>query len=325
MKKQIIVGTDLEVSRIASGCMNLGKIRGNMNESENKIEAVKSIIEALELGINFFDHADIYAEGKSEEVFSEVWNKIPGLREKIYLQTKCGIRMKGQSDGNDPGRYDFSYEHIINSVNGSLKRLKTDYIDILLLHRPDPLVEPDEVAKAFDELYESGKVRYFGVSNHSGYQIDLLKKSVHFPLVVNQLELNIIHSDLINAGVITNQKYPQFPVRGEGTMEYCRLNDITIQAWSPLALGRLSGNLPEDADEKIKKAVGLVNDMSIEKNVSREAIVIAWLLKHPSKIQPVIGTRNIERIRAACEADSVVLSREEWYTLFIAGRGGALP
>ncbi len=191
MKKQIIVGTDLKVSRIAFGCMNLGKIRGNMNEFENKIEAVKSIIEALELGINFFDHADIYAEGKSEEVFSEVWNKIPGLREKIYLQTKCGIRMKGQPDGNDLGRYDFSYEHIINSVNGSLKRLKTDYIDILLLHRPDPLVEPDEVAKAFDELYESGKVRYFGVSNHSGYQIDLLKKSVYFPIVVNQLELNI--------------------------------------------------------------------------------------------------------------------------------------
>ncbi len=325
MKTQRIAGTSLEVSKLAFGCMNLGRIGETLGESEIKYEAVKSITAALDQGINFFDHADIYGHGKSEEVFSEIWKAIPGLREKIYVQTKCGIRFKGQPKNDDPGRYDFSYQHIIDSVNGSLKRLKTDYIDILLLHRPDPLVEPEEVARAFGELHAGGKVRYFGVSNHTGYQIELLKKFVDYPIIVNQVELNIIHSGLINAGVITNQKFPEYPIRGEGTLDYCRLNNISIQSWSPLALGWLSGNIPGDAEQRIKNTAELVAKMAAEKNVSKEAIVIAWLLRHPAKIQPVLGTRNTDRIKAACQADSVNLSREEWYNLFIAGRGGTLP
>lgn len=327
LKKQNIKGTNLEVSRIVFGCMNLGNSRSGENSSleELKRDAVKSINAALEEGINFFDHADIYGKTKSDEVFSAIWDTNKELRDKIILQTKCGIRFAGEPNTGDPGRYDFSYEHIINSVEASLKRLKTDYVDILLLHRPDPLVEPEEVARAFDELNTSGKVRYFGVSNHNGIQIDLLKKHLNQQIVVNQMELNILHSNLFNAGVITNQNFPEKPVRGEGTIEYCRLNEITIQAWSPLALGWLSGNMPSDADDRIRNTELLVRKLAEEKGVSSEAIVIAWLLRHPAKIQPIVGTRNVDRIKASCQADSIELSRIEWNKLFIEGRGAVLP
>jgi len=318
MHKQKLIGANFESTRIVYGCMNLGnnRNRGELTENQMRSEAVKTINAALEQGINFFDHADIYGKGKSEEMFSEIWKLHSGLREKIILQSKCGIRFEGDPKSDSPHRFDFTYEHIINSVEGSLKRLKTEYLDILLLHRPDPLVEPEEVAKAFDDLRWSGKVKYFGVSNHTGYQIDLLKKYVTQPLIVNQLEINLIHSDLINAGVITNQRNPKDFIRGEGTLDYCRLNDITIQAWSPLALGSYddNSNLSE-----------MISEIAKSRNVSKEAIVTAWLLKHPAKIQPVIGTRRPERIEAICKADSIELTRDEWYKLFIAGRGEDLP
>ncbi|MGE5680334.1 MAG: aldo/keto reductase, partial [Bacillota bacterium] len=198
MKTIHIANTDLNLSQIAFGCMTLGGSWDYNPLQEHTItEALKTIRTALDQGINFFDHADIYTMSKSEEVFSYIWDESPALRQKIFVQSKCGIRFKGVPNESDPQRYDFSYSHIINSVNNSLKRLKTDYLDILLLHRPDPLIEPEEVAKAFNELKENGKVRYFGVSNHSGIQIDLLKKYVDQPLVINQMELNILHSDLI--------------------------------------------------------------------------------------------------------------------------------
>ncbi len=318
MQKQKIKHTDLEPTRIIYGCMNLGnnRNRSELTEEEMKREAVKTIDAALEQGINIFDHADIYGRGKSEEMFSEIWKVHPGLRNKIILQSKCGIRFAGDPVQGDPHRFDFSYNHIVNSVEGSLKRLKTDYLDILLLHRPDPLVEPEEVAKAFDHLQQSGKVKYFGVSNHTGYQIDLLKKNVTQPLVVNQLEINLIHSDLIDAGIISNQRKPESFIRGDGTLDYCRLNDITVQAWSPLALGEFNNN-----DNLLK----IISEIAKDKNVSNEAIVTAWLLKHPAKIQPVIGTRRPERIAAICRADSIELTREEWFKLFIAARGEDLP
>ena len=319
MQKQKIHNTNLEPTRIIYGCMNLGnnRNRSELNEDEMKREAVKSINAALEQGITFFDHADIYGRGKSEEMFSEIWNVHPGLRDKIILQSKCGIRFEGDTVPGAPHRFDFSYDHIIKSAEGSLKRLKTDYLDTLLLHRPDPLVEPEEVAKAFSDLQQSGKVKYFGVSNHTAYQIDLLKKYVGQPLVINQLELNLIHSDLINAGIITNQRYPEKFIRGEGALEYCRLHDITVQAWSPLALGAFN-----DENMRLFK---IVSEIASERKVSTEAVVTAWLLRHPAKIQPVIGTRRPERIAAICRADSIELTREEWFKLFIAGRGEDLP
>ena len=316
MERQPIGPTPLEGSRIVFGCMTL---------PEDTRAAVTSIRAALDEGINVFDHADIYGRGQREATFSAVWSEMPGLRDKIVLQSKCGIRFRGMPAPTSPGRYDFSREHILQSVEGSLQRLKTDYLDILLLHRPDPLVEPEEVAEAFTALKQGGKVRYFGVSNHTGPQIDLLRRTLPDPLVANQMELNLLHSHLINAGVITNQDNPAWPVRGEGTLEYCRLHDMTLQAWSPLARGYLSGNLPANADERTVKAAEVVAQTAAAKGVSREAIVLAWLLRHPARMQVVIGTTNPARIKACCQATEVPLSREEWYTLFIAGRGGPLP
>ncbi|HEY4690133.1 MAG TPA: aldo/keto reductase [Anaerolineae bacterium] len=326
MKTFHIADTILNVSRIAYGCMTIGGgwSRDPLTEQTRK-SALAAIQAALDQGINFFDHADIYGRGRSEEVFSSIWQESPGLRGKIVLQTKCGIRFAGDPDETAPGRYDFSYAHIVRSVEGSLKRLKTDFVDVLLLHRPDALVEPEEVARAFDELHQSGKVRSFGVSNHTAAQIALLQKYVHQPLIVNQLELNILHSQLIDEGVVFNQDQPARVMRGEGTLEYCRLHNIAIQAWAPLAGGAMTGTAQGRPSEAAANVSRLVAQLAREKNVSPEAIAIAWLLRHPVRIQPIIGTTNPARIKAACGGDAVELTREEWYTLFIAGRGGALP
>lgn len=280
---------------------------------------MKVVRTALNAGINFFDHADIYSKGKSEEVFADIWKDSPRLRQQIYLQTKCGIRFAPPVH-----RFDFSYEHIIASVETSLKRLQTDYIDVLLLHRPDPLVEPEEVARAFDELHRSGKVRWFGVSNHTTGQIKLLQKYLDQPLVTNQMEFNLIHAHMLDAGIIANQHNPLL-TRNNDLIEFCRRCNITIQAWSPLARGKLSGNLSLDDNEKIRCTAALVTELAEEKGVSREAIALAWILRHPAHIQPIPGTTNPERLLAACQADTIELTREEWYRLFIAGRGEGLP
>lgn len=326
MKTFSIANTPIEASRISFGCMTIG---GSWDRSpitaETRQTALASLHTALEQGINFFDHADIYCIGKSEAIFSELWQTAPRLREKIYLQSKCGIRFPGDPHEGAPGRYDFSYAHIIRSVEGSLQRLKTDYLDVLLLHRPDPLVEPAEVAHAFDELHQSGKVRFFGVSNHTAAQIALLQKFLHQPLVVNQLELNLVHTHLIDDGIIFNQDDPDRPVRNEGTLEYCRLHDITIQAWAPLAGGFLCGRPSEQPSKRLAQATAVVAELAADKQTSCEAVLIAWLLKHPARIQPVIGTTQPQRIQAACTGDALELTRQEWYKLFIAGRGGPLP
>lgn len=324
MEKIKIIKADLEVSRIALGCMQLGKTWNAEPLTDDTIKNAVSVIRAaLDEGINFFDHADIYARGKSEEVFSNIWKEISGLRNKIILQSKCGIRFPNDPGEGFPGRYDFSYEHITKSVEGILRRLKTDYLDILLLHRPDPLVEPEEVAKAFDELQTSGKVLYFGLSNHTAPQIEYLKKFVTQPIIVNQLELSILHSDLIEEGVTFNQKHPPRRISNVGTIEYCRMNNITIQSWAPLAKGKLfAENL---SDEKLKAARDMVASMAEKYNISNEAIMIAWILKHPAKIQPIIGTTKADRVKACCKADNIELSREDWYKLYIAGRGEPLP
>ena len=238
MKTQKLFSTDLEVSNIIYGCMNLGEIWGDEPLTKEIIDkGLRAINTALDEGINFFDTADIYARGKSDMVFSEIFKQKPGLRDKIVLQTKCGIRFPGEPNPNSPHRFDFSYEHITNSVNASLKRLNTDYVDILLLHRPDPLIEPEEVAKAFDELKSAGKVRHFGVSNHTAFQIQFLQKYLNMPLIVNQIEMNIAYTDLIDEGIVGSKKENLQKITGGGTIEYCRMNNITLQAWSPLAQG----------------------------------------------------------------------------------------
>jgi predicted oxidoreductase len=293
-------------------------------DDQTRQEAVYSLHAALDQGINFFDHADIYAMGKSEEVFSSLWQESPGLREKIYVQSKCGIRFPGSPNPDSPQRFDFSYEHILESVEGSLRRLKTSYLDLLLLHRPDPLVEPEEVARAFDELHQAGKVRWFGVSNHTAAQMDLLRNSLSQELVANQVEFNPIHTHMLDEGILFNQ-YNARLTRNEGVIEYCRLHNITVQAWAPLAAGRLTGRPRANDGTQVQRTADLVSQMAAEKGVHPEAILIAWILRHPAKIQPLPGTTNPERLLAAAEAERVNLTREEWYGLFVAGRGEPLP
>jgi predicted oxidoreductase len=326
MKTLQIKNTSLEVSRMGYGCMEIGGTWTNEPPTDETKKSALAIIEtALDEGINFFDHADIYCHGKSEQVFAQIWNKRNSLRQKIILQSKCGIRFSDDPVKGYPARYDFSYDYLVKSTEGILKRLQTEYLDLLLLHRPDPLVEGDEVAKAFDELYQSGKVRYFGVSNHMPEQIELLKRSLNQPLVVNQLEFNVLHLHLIDEGVISNQDSPSRPVRGNGTLDYCRLHDITVQAWSPLARGKASGGRSDPKDQRASDVSLLVESFANAKNVSREAILIAWILRHPAQIQPIIGTTNLNRIKGSCEADQIELSREEWYAIFTAGRGAEVP
>ena len=322
MKSYHVPQTDLEVSRLAYGCMQIG---GEWSDepvaAAVKTAALAVVRTAYEQGINFFDHADIYTRGKSELVFAEVLKQIP--REQLIIQSKCGIRFPGQPRPTDPQRYDFSYEHIVHSVEGILGRLDTDYLDILLLHRPDPLVEPEEVARAFADLHRAGKVRHFGVSNHNVGQMALLQRFVDRPLVVNQLEINVLHSHLINDGILANQAAHAY-AGATGILDYCRLQGILVQAWSPVAGGRLF-NPPANAPANVQKTAQLVAEMAAAKQTSAEAIVLAWLLRHPAGIQPIIGTTKPERVRASCLADGISLSREEWYALFIAGRGEALP
>lgn len=321
MKTYHIPQTDLEVSRLAYGCMQIGgRWDSDPMTAVEKTTALNVVTAAYEQGINIFDHADIYTHGKSEAVFGEMLGQIP--RDQIVIQSKCGIRFPGQPQPDDPHRYDFSYEHITSSVEGSLRRLGTEYLDILLLHRPDPLVEPEEVARAFDALHHSGKVRYFGVSNHNPAQMALLQKHVTQPLVVNQLEINLLHAHLINDGAIVNQNGGTY-VAGTSILDYCRLHDVLVQAWAPVAGGQLF-NPPADAPENVRKTARLVAAMAETKQTSKEAIVLAWLLRHPAGIQPIIGTTKAQRVIASCLADEVQLSREEWYSLFTAGRGATL-
>ena len=288
MKKRILKNTDIELSPIAVGCMRLTGL--------SEYEAEKFIVNALESGINFFDHADIYDGGKCELLFGKILKSAlynAGLkREDIILQTKCGII---------PGKmYDLSKKHIIESVNQSLKRLNVDYIDVLLLHRPDALVEPEEVAAAFDNLESDGKVRYFGVSNHNSMQIELLEKYLKKPVCFNQLQIGPAHTSMITSGLEVNMETDGALNRDGSILDYCRLNNITIQAWSPFQYGFIEGpffTAPEFANlTKVLEKIG-------EKyNVSATAIAAAWLLRHPCNMQVISGTMNINHFNEICKA-----------------------
>lgn len=321
MKTYTLSTTQLEITRLAYGCMQIG---GSWSDApltaDIRAAATRAVASALEQGINFFDHADIYCRGKSETVFSEALRELKVARDTLILQSKCGIRFP---DGDNPERFDFSYEHIMRTVEGSLRRLQTDYLDILLLHRPDALVEPQEVARAFDELHQKGMVRHFGVSNQTTDQIELLKKFVRQPIVVNQVEISLLHADLIDDGMYFNTTPRPYTGIG-GTLDYCRKNDILLQAWAPVAKGQLVNPSP-DASDNVKAAAALVASMAQAKNTTPEAIAFAWLLRHPAGIQPIIGTTKPERIAASALSDGIELSREEWYALLKSARGYGLP
>ena len=314
----------IDASRLALGCMGLGGGWGEGEVDAAQVrEAEAAIDAALEAGIDFFDHADIYARGRAETVFGRVLATRPGLRERIRIQSKCGIRPA--EGARVPGRYDFSARHILASVDGSLARLGVEYLDVLLLHRPDPLMAAEEVAEAFHRLRRTGKVRHFGVSNMSGGQIRYLQSRLDVPLVVNQLEMGLTHIGFIESGVHVNQAAAAGDTFPEGTLEFCRMEGIQLQAWRPLGRGYLSGRTPDDAPGTVRSTAALVAEMARERGVSREAVVIAWLLAHPAAIQPVVGTKDPARIRACAEALDLELTREDWYALYVAARGRPLP
>lgn len=321
MKHYAVPLTNLELSRVAYGCMGLAAWNEAPVTDEERRAAVEVVVAAYEAGINLFDHADIYAYGKAEEAFAAAWQEI--RREDVVLQSKCGIILPDDPRYGGPGRYDFSYDHIVGSVDGSLRRLQTGYLDILLLHRPDPLMAPEEVARAFDTLEHSGKVRYFGVSNFNAGQMELLQAAVDQPLIVNQLELSLLHPHLIHEGIIANQIDGPHAL-ASGILDYCRLTDVLVQAWSPVAQGKLF-NPPADAAPHVRAVAEKVASLAAEKGTTREAIALAWILRHPAGIQPIVGTTKPERVRASVLADEVTLSREEWYELLIAGRGAPMP
>jgi len=316
--------TDIDVSVIGYGCMSIGgSWKNDPLSPEDRKRAESAVLTAFDRGITLFDHADIYTAGKSESVFGEILRDHPGMRDKIILQSKCGIRMADNPASGDPFRYDFSRDHILNSVEGSLRRLQTDHLDILLLHRPDPLVEPDDVAAAFGKLYADGKVRYFGVSNHTAAQIALLQKAVDHPIVINQIELSLLHSSLIEEGTVANTEDVRF-TGSSGILDYCRLQRIMIQAWAPVARGVLF-HPPGNAEETIRNTAALISKIAREKETSEEAILLGWLLRHPAEIQPIIGSTNPDRISASVRANDIALTREEWFMLLTAIRGKRLP
>ena len=299
--------SDLEIPVVAVGCMRLDAL--------DRREAERFVHAALEEGARFFDHADIYGGGSCEEIFADAVGMNDRVREGLILQSKCGIRPGA-------GTYDFSREHILASVDGILRRLRTEYLDVLLLHRPDALMESDEVAAAFDTLEREGKVRHFGVSNHHPGQIDLLKRSVRQPLVANQLQLSLTHATMITSGVHVNTPRDAAIDRDGYVLEYCRANDITIQPWSPVQDAKTGGTfLGSDAFPELNAALEATADRH---GVSPTTIAIAWLLRHPARMQPVIGTTKAERLRECAQAGGVELTREEWYALYRSA-GHTLP
>lgn len=305
MNKIDIGKSGFKASEIVLGCMRIDKMTVD--------ELLSYIDKAMAEGITIFDHADIYGRGYCEELFGKMLTSRVGLREKIQIQSKCSICN---------GYYDFSKEHILNSVDGSLQRLNTDYLDLLILHRPDTLMEPEEVAEAFDILQSSGKVRNFGVSNFNSMQIELLKSCVKQPILVNQMQFSIMHCGMINSGIQANTLFEGSIDHDGSILEYCRLKNITLQAWSPFQYGFFEGVFIDN--DKFPELNTALERIATEKGVSKSAIAVAWILRHPAKMQTIIGTTNIERLKDICTASKIELSRPEWYEIYRAA-GNRLP
>lgn len=300
---------DMMISEIVAGCMRISTM-------EQK-ELIRFIESAKDCGINFFDHADIYGKGESEAVFAKAFKHTSLKREDIYLQSKCGI-----INTDDVLRFDFSKEHILKSVDGILQRLQTDYIDVLLLHRPDALVEPEQVAEALTALQQSGKVRHFGVSNHNPLQIELLKRNVQQKLIFNQLQMSVMFTGMIDAGLNVNMKNPASIDHDNSVLDYCRLHDITVQAWSPYQYGYFEGVFV--GNDKFPVLNKVLNEMSEKYGISATAMASAFLLRHPVSMQVVLGTTKPERLQDIATASGINLSHKDWYSIYAAA-GNQLP
>ncbi|HEM4070144.1 TPA: aldo/keto reductase [Streptococcus suis] len=297
--------TGLEVSRIGLGCMRMA----SLSEKETA-QVLKTVVEQ---GINFFDHADIYGGGESEIRFAQ-GAKLAGLkREDLLIQSKCGIRK---------GYFDFSKDYILESVDGILKRLDTEYLDVLALHRPDALMEAEEVAEAFYLLKKAGKVHHFGVSNQNIYQMELLQSYLDQPLAVNQLQLSPAHTPLIDAGLHVNMKDDAATMRDGGLIDYCQLKKITIQAWSPFLIDLQRGIFANHPDYALLNQT--IGEIAERYHVSHETIVVAWILRHPTKIQTIVGSMNPDRLTKIAQASQITLTRPEWYEIYRSA-GNILP
>jgi len=296
----------LEVPVVAVGCMRI--------DSLDAVEAERFVKGAVDRGATFFDHADVYGDGRCEEIFADAVGMSSAVRAQLLLQSKVGIH---------PGvGFDFSKEHILSSVDGILRRLRTDYLDVLLLHRPDALVEPAEVAEAFDKLESAGKVRHFGVSNQNPMQMELLRRWVRQPLVANQLQLSITNATMITAGINVNMLTDRSVDRDGGVLDYCRLNDITVQPWSPFQYGFFEGVFL--GNEKFPELNKAIDEVAARYDVSATTMAIAWLLRHPARMQPVTGTTKLERLSECVAASDVHITRAEWYAIYLAA-GNILP
>lgn len=306
MKKVNFGQTGIQVPAIVVGVMRLNSL--------DTAAVAKHIENAVAHEVNFFDHADIYGKGECEELFGKALAMTDIKREDIFVQSKCGIL---------PGvMFDLSKEHIIESVDNSLKRLQMEYLDALLLHRPDALMEPEEVAEAFDELEKSGKVRHFGVSNMKPMQIELLKKCVKQPLVANQLQVSAAHSSMISNGLEVNMLTDGAVDRDGSVLDYCRLKDMTIQAWSPFQYGMIKGVFLQNND--FAELNHKLAEIGEKYEVSATTMAVAWLLRHPANMQVLAGTMNKDRFNEICKACDIQLSKEDWYQIFMAA-GNILP
>ncbi len=303
--KMLSVGGMMSASAISLGCMRMSGL------DDKHVDAIMDT--ALEHGINFFDHADIYGGGDAEERFGAYLRRHPSVRDNILIQTKCALH---------DGLYDFSKEHILKAVDGSLKRLGVEYIDALLLHRPDTLMEPEEVAEAFDILESAGKVRHFGVSNHNAMQIELLKTAVKQPLAINQLQFSVTEAGLVTAGTNVNMKNAESVMHDGGFLEYARIHGITIQAWSPFQHGFFGGTFI-DNDEFAELNTKLA-EVGETYDLTKTGVAAAWILRHPANMQVITGTMNPARLAEIAKAADVTLTRAEWYAIYKAA-GHRLP
>ena len=308
MQYQNIKNGPSEVSRIILGCMRMPSLSVQ--------EAARQIEKAVEGGINFFDHATCYGRGEAEKRFGDALRETSIKREDLRIQSKCGLCF-------ERNEFDWTKENILTSVDESLQRLKMDYLDVLLLHRPDLIYDPEEVAEAFEALEKSGKVRFFGVSNVPMMQLKVLKKFVKQPLSINQLQLSITASQLIDQTLYVNDLTTDLSLdRDNGLLDYCRLEDITIQAWSPLQFGKFEGCFVDHPDFlELNQAL---SELAEKYKVSKTAIAIAWILRHPAKMQVIAGTMNPKHLEEYCEATKVELTHHEWYQLYLAS-GKKLP
>ena len=299
---------DKELSEIVLGMMRI--------EDKSVKEVEELVATALSVGINAFDLADIYGRGRCEELLGLVLKNRPDLREKMWIQSKCGIRIEEFT------YFDFSKDYIIKSVDGILQRLKIDHLDSLLLHRPDALMESDQVAEAFDLLYKQGKVRNFGVSNQNPMMMELLKKDVKQPLAVNQLQLSAAFTPGFESGFHVNMEDSQAAMRDGSIFEYCKLHDVVIQAWSVLQFGYFKGNFV--GNEKFQALNQVLDRLAFKYGVTPSTIAISWILRYPAKIQAVVGTTNPKHLREVSQAANFSLTRKEWYEIYLAA-GNNLP